>query len=82
MDAAGIDGESKMTKDRENEIKQMGREEQKDLLFALRRKNSSQVVPQNQPTPMHNARELVAVDEEIELLENLLNSEENSSTQS
>jgi hypothetical protein len=70
-----------MTKDRENEIKQMSRDEQKDLLFELRRKNSSQVVPQNQPTPMHNAREFVATDEEVELLETLLYSDESSSTQ-
>jgi hypothetical protein len=61
-----------MTKERDNEIRQMGREGQEALLFELRRKYSTQHVLPNQPTPMHNARELVAADEEIELLEKLL----------
>jgi hypothetical protein len=65
-----------MTKERENEIRQMSRDEQEDLLFELRQKYGTQPVPHNQPAPMHNAKDLVAANEEIDLLEELLDSDE------
>jgi hypothetical protein len=65
-----------MTKERENEIRQMSRDEQEDLLFELRQKYSAQPVLPNQPAPMHNARALVAANEEIDLLEEVLYSDE------
>lgn len=68
-----------MRKEREDEIKQMGREAQEARLFELREKynmaNPQPLVP-GQPVPMHDARELVADHEEMELLEELLWAEE------
>jgi hypothetical protein len=65
-----------MTKERENEIRQMSRDEQEDLLFELRQKYGAQPVLPNQPIQTLNARELVAANEEIDLLEELLDSDE------
>jgi hypothetical protein len=65
-----------MTKERENEIRRMSRDEQEDLLFELRKKYSAQPVLRNQPAPMHNAKDLVAANEEIDLLEELLLNED------
>jgi len=66
----------KMTKERENEIRQMSRHEQEDLLSELRRKYGAQPVLPNQTAPMHNAKDLVPAYEEIDLLETLLSSDE------
>ena len=66
----------KMTNERENEIRQMSRDEQEDLLSELRQKYGAQPVLPNQTAPMHNAKDLVAANEEIDLLETLLYSDE------
>ena len=65
-----------MTKERENAIRQISRDEQKDLLSELRQKYGAQPVLPNQPVPMLDARELAAANEEIDLLEELLDSDE------
>jgi hypothetical protein len=65
-----------MTKERENEIKQMSRTEQEKLLFQLRAKYSAQPKAPNQPVAMLDARELVAANEEIDLLEEFLRDSE------
>ena len=65
-----------MTKERENEIRQMSHDEQENLLLELRKKYGMQPVLPNQPAPMHNAKDLVAANEEIDLLEELLLNED------
>jgi len=71
-----INGAEMMTKERENAIRQISRDEQKDLLSELRQKYGAQPVLPNQPVPMLDARELAAANEEIDLLEELLDSDE------
>lgn len=65
-----------MTKERENEIRQMSYDEQEALLFELRQKYGAQPILPNQPAPIHNAKDFVAANEEIDLLETLLYSDE------
>jgi len=65
-----------VTKERENEITQMSRDEKEDLLSELRQKYGAQPVLPNQPIPTLNGRELAAANEEIDLLEELLYSDE------
>jgi hypothetical protein len=69
-----------MTKERENEIRQMSRETQESLLFELREISSLEQVFPCEPTPaVCDTREVISTDEEIELLEELLR--ESASTQ-
>jgi hypothetical protein len=61
-----------MTKERENEIRQMSRGTQEALLFELRQMSSLEQVYPCEPTPTCDTREVISTDEEIELLEELL----------
>ena len=61
-----------MSKERENEIRQMSREAQEAFLVELRQKYGSLPVAQNQSLPVHKAAKLVAANEQIDLLEKLL----------
>jgi hypothetical protein len=61
-----------MTKERENEIRQMSRETQEALLFELRQMSSLEQVYPYEPIPTCDPREVISTDEEIELLEELL----------
>ncbi len=65
-----------MTKDRENEIRQMSRERQEALLNQLVHKYGGEFLAPGQAPTLHDARELAAADEERELLEELLKDSE------
>ena len=65
-----------MTKERENEIRQMSRGSQEALLFELREMSSLEQVFPYEPIPACDTREVISTDEEIELLEELLRESE------